>query len=290
MKKAIWGLAFAVALGVFAFSAYKLVLHHRQESAASTALARVESIALVVRDEDSADAPDLAQVESTEESAEIPTQASSDDLMTDEQQPLDEDDTSNHSVGDKTPISVDFDALALENPDIVAWIYCPDTPVSFPVVQGEDNDYYLTHLVDGQKNPSGSIFLDSRCSDDFSDINSIIYGHNMKSDAMFGSLTEYESQQYYDRHSLMYILTPEGDYRLELISGCYVPADWEGYSLSDHGAELRELLDHMSSQFVAEYEPEDHDRYVTLSTCSDDRNDLRFVLIGVLKEIDLPGN
>ena len=72
---------------------------------------------------------------------------------------------------------VDFDALAAINPHVVGWLYGEDTSIHYPVVQGEDNDYYLSHLFDGTTNPNGCLFLDCRGASDFSDNNSIIYGH-----------------------------------------------------------------------------------------------------------------
>ena len=75
---------------------------------------------------------------------------------------------------------IDFASLQEINPDIVGWLYCEDTPIHYPVVQGEDNSYYLKHLFDGTYNANGCLFLDSRVKNDFSEAYSIIYGHHMK--------------------------------------------------------------------------------------------------------------
>jgi len=94
------------------------------------------------------------------------------------------------------PFVLKFDELQKKNKDIIAWIYCENTPINYPVLRCEDNSYYLNHLPDGQYNKNGSLFVDYRCSSNFSDFNTIIYGHNMKTEKMFGSLTNYKRQSY----------------------------------------------------------------------------------------------
>ena len=69
---------------------------------------------------------------------------------------------------------VDFAELAAVNPDVVAWLYGPDTGISYPVVQGEDNDYYLDHLFDGTANGAGCLFVDAACQPDLSGRNTVI--------------------------------------------------------------------------------------------------------------------
>lgn len=76
-------------------------------------------------------------------------------------------------------ISIDLDALGEVNEEIRAWLYSPDTVIDYPVCQGEDNSYYLTHLADGTYNKNGCLFIDCGNSGDFSDENTVIYGHHM---------------------------------------------------------------------------------------------------------------
>ncbi len=103
-----------------------------------------------------------------------------------------------------TPITVDFEALRKENGDVVGWLYCEDTPINYPIVQSEDNDYYLRRLLDSTWNIAGTIFMDYRNAPDFSDWNTIIYGHNMNNDSMFGTLQDYKKQAYYEEHPVLY--------------------------------------------------------------------------------------
>ena len=125
------------------------------------------------------------------------------------------------------PIRVDFDALREKNDDVVAWIYCPDTPINYPVVQAADNEAYLHRLLDGSKNSAGTLFMDFRNSSDFSDWNSVIYGHNMKNGSMFGTLMDYKTQSYFDAHPKVFLLTPEQDYVVKIVAGFVTPADAE---------------------------------------------------------------
>ena len=110
--------------------------------------------------------------------------------------------------------AVDFASLQEINPDIVGWIYIERTEINYPVVQGNDNQYYLKHLFSGEWNGSGCIFLDSRNRADFSDRHSIIYGHHMKNGSMFSGLTEYKKQEFYDSHSVALLLTPDKNYEI----------------------------------------------------------------------------
>ena len=83
-------------------------------------------------------------------------------------------------VSETAPITVDFERLQEENKDIIAWLYCPDTEINYPVVQSKDNEYYLRRLLDGTWNIAGTLFMDYRNAADCSDLHTIIYGHNMK--------------------------------------------------------------------------------------------------------------
>ena len=84
--------------------------------------------------------------------------------------------------------SVDLAALRTQNPDTVGWIILPDSKINYPIVKSKDNTEYLTTTFEGQTANSGAIFLDMYCASDFSNDNSIIYGHNMKNGSMFRAL------------------------------------------------------------------------------------------------------
>lgn len=113
---------------------------------------------------------------------------------------------------EKTVFRVDFDKLLSINKEVVGWIRFENpSKISYPIVQAEDNDKYLTHTVEGKKNSSGSIFMDANNTADFSDRNTFIYGHNMKNGSMFGQLRKYKSYDFYKENPCFYIYTPSGE-------------------------------------------------------------------------------
>lgn len=182
------------------------------------------------------------------------------------------------------PISIDFEALCRTNPDIVGWIYCPDTILHYPVVQAEDNDYYLRRMVDGSDNSSGSIFLDCRNSGDFGDPTSILHGHNMKNDAMFGTLPNYSDPGYYERHPTLWLMTPSATCRIDLFAGFVTPADSPFYRLHEDETPWRELLRQAAAQsdFEAKIDLDTVEQAILLSTCSYQYRDARYILLGSL--------
>ena len=105
---------------------------------------------------------------------------------------------------------VNFAALSAKNPEIKGWITLDDTAVDLPVVQTTDNSFYLTHRFDEKKNKLGTPFIDMGNTGAFSDRNTVIYGHAVRSGAMLGSLWEYENPNYYQRHTEMKLYLPDG--------------------------------------------------------------------------------
>ena len=180
---------------------------------------------------------------------------------------------------------VDFDALRAINPDIVAWIICEGTDINYPIVQGSDNDYYLKHLFDGKVNGAGCLFVDSNNSPGFIDNNTVIYGHNMKSKTMFSALLEYKTQAFYDEHPQMLLLTPDGNYTIELFAGYETNAEddsWKLFFSSSSELEAWTIKTKDRSTFISEFEISTSDRFVTLSTCTNEFDDNRYVVVGKL--------
>ena len=181
---------------------------------------------------------------------------------------------------------VNFDALKAINEDVIGWIYIPDTRVNYPIVQGENNDQYLYHLLTGEYNSSGSIFLDANVSADFSGRNSIIYGHNMKNKSMFADTVEYKKQEFYDTHPTAMLMTPEKNYYVHLFAG-YVTDSWgnswiTSFTDEEFEAWLQNAQDR--SRFTSNVTPTVQDKVLTFSTCTYDTHDARFIVHGILEE------
>lgn len=182
--------------------------------------------------------------------------------------------------------AVDFAALSEINPDIVGWIYLEDTDINYPVTQGSDNAYYLKHLFNGEYNSSGCIFLDSRVASDFADKHSILYGHHMKNGTMFSGLDHFKTQDYYDAHPCALLMTPDGNYQVEFFAGYVASVEdtaWNVGFASD--AEFAAWVEtaRERSCFESDVAVAVTDRILTLSTCSYEFNNARFVLLGVLR-------
>lgn len=194
------------------------------------------------------------------------------------------------AISYEIPLRVDFDTLRQEGPDIVAWLYCADTLINDPVVQGPDNDYYLNRLPNGKSNANGSLFMDYRNLPDFGDRNTLIYGHNMQSGKMFGTLNRYKNQSYYDEHPVLWLLTPELAYRVDLIAGIVTASDSEDYAMLNSDDALRTHLEELvdASTFVSNTSIEGVDRIVTLSTCSYEFATARYILVGALTPAEYP--
>ena len=187
----------------------------------------------------------------------------------------------------KVPIQVDFDHLKAQNPDVVGWLYCEGTPINYPVMQGRTNDDYLYTMLDGSYNKAGSLFLDCAADPGFQDPAPVIYGHSMKNDSMFGTLPDYSSQEYYEANPHWYLLTPTADYKIELIAGYVTHSTSEAYSIPGTQEEKEKLIQtaFAKSDFTADVEIAENENLITLSTCSYEYNNARYVLVGVLKEL-----
>ena len=116
------------------------------------------------------------------------------------------------NADDKEKFRVDFDELMKINKDTVGWIrfYKEPSQINYPVVQGADNDLYLHKTFSANENTLGAIFVDAAASSDFTDKNTIIYGHRMKDGSMFRKLEEYKDEDFWKENPYFYIYTPDG--------------------------------------------------------------------------------
>lgn len=115
-------------------------------------------------------------------------------------------------LGIKVPEkNLDWNLIKEINPDIYAWIYIPNTNVDYPIVQSsKDDTYYLDHDINGKKNSEGSIFTEGKYnSTDFSDFNTLLYGHNMKTKTMFATLHSFEDASFFEENRYVYVYTQD---------------------------------------------------------------------------------
>ena len=268
MKKSVKVLLFilcAIFAGVFAFSGYKLfTIMHGYKSAERTYSS--------LSDRYVAPIPSVTPFAAPVEGAATP--APTEEI-------------------EKSPIDVDFNQLLSECPDIVGWIYSEGTKINYPVVQcTRDNPvtadyYYLYRDIHGNYSGNGTPFLDVKCAGDFTDYNSIIYGHHMNDGSMFASLDGYRKQgdTYYQEHPVMYLNTPTQNYRVDLFAGYLTDADSSTYTVSfpDTSSFLLYCQEMKAqSNFKSDVEIQPGDRIITLSTCAYDWYDARYVVQGKL--------
>ena len=186
---------------------------------------------------------------------------------------------------------VNFEELRQTNADVIGWIVGPDTVIDYPIMQGTNNDYYLNHLFTKKRNSSGSIFADYRHEHPFKCENTLVYGHRMNNGSMFASLSEYRNQEYYDEHPVLYILTDDVSYRVELFSGYVAKTTsnafkYEFSSVTDYENYLKSIS--KRSNFKTDVSVTVYDRIVALVTCTYEYDDARYVVHGKL--VPIPEN
>lgn len=177
---------------------------------------------------------------------------------------------------------VDFTELKKINPDIVAWIYIPGLDINYPVVHGSDNKYYLTHTATKKKNKNGAIFLAVENKPDFTDDNTIIYGHNMKNNTMFANLHDYKNPNTSRMYPYVYIYTSEYSMIYQIFSSYTGASNGSAYTYkvgnpADKPALFKELQALSEHPYALDFTEED--TIITLSTCLDNNSpDWRYLV------------
>ena len=200
--------------------------------------------------------------------------------------PLDEEDPHIQALAE-----LDLEALREVNPDVIGWILIPDTVINYPLMQGEDNEYYLKRTWDEKKNAVGSIFLEHLNSPDLTDFNTIVYGHNMNDGSMFAGLRKYRKQEYWQEHPYVYIRSDAGVYRYEIFSSYLAKVDSNTYGLAFPSDDAKSAFLNnaiLDSVIQTGVEPAPTDRVLTLSTCSGSGYSTRWVVHARLKMIQVP--
>lgn len=185
--------------------------------------------------------------------------------------------------------NLDWDVLRETNKDIYAWIYIPETNVDYPVLQSEtDDEYYLMHNLDGSYGYPGCIFTQLLNSKDFTDYNTVLYGHNMKNGTMFRTLHYYQNEEFFYNNSYIYIYTENGVLVYEIFAA-YNAGDEHILNTYDLRTEegFASYLDtvkegaYLGGYIRADVEVTTANHIITLSTCTD-QSDERYLVQAVL--------
>ncbi len=189
---------------------------------------------------------------------------------------------------DDSQFRVNFDELLKINPDTIGWIrfYPEPSEINYPIVQGQDNEYYLHNTFSDNENTLGAIFLNCENRSDFSDKNSIVYGHRMRDGSMFRHLEDYDEKSFWEENPYFYIYTPDGRELTYEIYAAGVVNDTSDVYRTEFATD-EEFQDFLNlAQSYSEYdtgvEVTTQDKVVTLSTCTSASDEHRFVVQGVL--------
>lgn len=174
------------------------------------------------------------------------------------------------------------------NPDVFGWLDIYGTKIDYPLVQADDNEKYLNTSADGKYSMTGSLYLDYRCSQNFTDFNSIIYGHNMIGNVMFGELSDFADEEFFAEHQYGSLYFNGAYHGLEFVE--YLETDaynWDVYqpciTEDDEKQAYLQLLDSLAMhRRDTELTAQDH--IVLLSTCNSDSTNGRSILVGKISD------
>lgn len=172
-----------------------------------------------------------------------------------------------------------FEELREMNPEVFSWLTVYGTHIDYPVVQGEDNWKYVSTDAIGKQSVTGNIFLDSINNPAFSDFNSILYGHHMEKQTMFGEIGRFAEQEYFDARAYGNLYFNGKDHGLEFFAFLHVDA----YDASVFTAAVenkQQYLDYLLEQaiYTRDIGVSIEDRIVLLSTCSPNMTNGRDIL------------
>ena len=182
-----------------------------------------------------------------------------------------ENDTEETGTEEEQVQRVALSELQAQNPDTVGWIEIPGTGISYPLMQADDNAYYLNHTFSGKVNSAGSIFMEQLNSSDFTDLHTIIYGHNMKNGSMFAGLKNYSSPSYLVSHPTVYLDLADGMHAYQIFSVYEAAADSDSYTIGfapdeQYEEYLRTIKGR--SEYDTGVDVTKDDFIITLSTCT----------------------
>ncbi len=263
LKKLQYTAGILILSGVVLFSGYKLVLSKISDRRAEEEHQRL--LEMVIIEDMQLPASVITDMDESGETVEIPPP----------QYP---------------PLGIDMDQLKEINGDFRGWFYFPALEISYPVVQGEDNDYYLKHSFEDEKSNSGSIFMDCGAAPDFSDRNTFVFGHNMRDGSMFGTFKKLvDDPSLLDENPRFYIYMEDTVYTYEIFSYYMTKSDSNRYMIfsSDENYDLYTQWAVENSSYVSDVDLTERPNIVSLSTCYGSAGTSRRVLIhGALTAVE----
>lgn len=184
----------------------------------------------------------------------------------------------------------DWEELKETNSDIYSWIYIPDTKINYPVLQrAGELDYYLDHNLDHSSGLPGSIYTQYFNSKEYTDGNTILYGHNMKDGSMFKALHKFADSDFFKENRYIYIYMPEKVLVYEIYGACEVSDahllykyDFTAEEGVDAFMEDLKATRSMNKQIMEEMELPEEKKLITLSTCISNKPNNRWIVVGVL--------
>lgn len=166
-------------------------------------------------------------------------------------------------------LDIDWEALKARNPDVKAWIQIPDTHVNYPVLQGETNDTYIHSDIDKKELKAGSIFVASENQKPFEDINTVIYGHNMKNGSMFHDIKSYTEQEFANEHPYIYIYLPDGTVsRYQVFAAHIISAKSVLYNCNITNVQEFYQTIMKTNNISVDFDQNSNQPVITLSTCT----------------------
>ena len=189
---------------------------------------------------------------------------------------------------DPIPPVIDFDALTEVNKDVIGWIFIEGTDINYPLLKGKTNKQYLFQSYEKKYAVAGSIFLDYRCSEDFSDYNTVVYGHNMKNGTMFGDIDKFADREYLLAHTTAYLSFPAETRRYHIYAWLAVGSlDAEIYQNLNAGTqeERERFLSYVSEKATYindSLTPSASDKFLVLSTCNNANTAERHILVAFM--------
>ena len=282
-----------IALCVFLFSAYTLYGFYKEYKKSADEYDNLENMyAISITEEDSEPTSEAEQIKKVlSDIAALEDDTALDELEKEiENDQVETETTIENGQEVKLPLMrnpIDFASLLNVNEDITGWLKISALDISYPIVQGEDNDYYLHRTFEKTENFAGCIFMNCDNEADFTDQNTIIYGHNMKDGSMFGKLKQFKEAENFEKSKFFWVFTSDKIYQYRIFSAATVDKTGLFYQVVFRDNDFDRWMNAAFENSVVEnsdVELDRDDRVVTLSTCTGD-DATRFVVLGKLVRV-----